>query len=152
MPVLRFMLWTGRKCELSFYAAPRFPSFVWFANLAAFFCTWPNSFIWPSLYGSQHETPYSRIGELSNYICVKLKIDECGQSFELIKHAFPIWFSSYDPVWDFTTSVKACNMYISVVSSMCGGITGASIKISRHRHCRLMSHIIHCRKTKTVWN
>jgi hypothetical protein len=33
--------------------------FVWFANLAAFFCAWSNGFIWPSLYGSQHKAPYS---------------------------------------------------------------------------------------------
>ena len=34
-------------------------------NLAAFYCTLSNACICPSLYGSQHAAPYSRIGHTS---------------------------------------------------------------------------------------
>ena len=40
--------------------------FVTFANLLAFFCARSNAFICPSLYGSMHEAPYSRIGRTSD--------------------------------------------------------------------------------------
>ena len=41
-------------------------SFVWLANLASFFCTRSNEFIWPSLYEPQHQAPYSRIGSTND--------------------------------------------------------------------------------------
>jgi len=44
----------------------QFGLFVWCANLAAFFCTLSNALICPSLYGSQHAVPYSRIGRTSD--------------------------------------------------------------------------------------
>ena len=50
-------------------------SLVWFANLATFFCTQSDAFMWPSLYGSRHTAPYSRIGHTSD-IWVKLFILE----------------------------------------------------------------------------
>ena len=49
------------------YAKGSYPeSFVWFANLAAFFCTQSNTFILPPFYGPQHETPHARIGRTSD--------------------------------------------------------------------------------------
>jgi len=55
-----------RAIFLSCAKVPQNGWFVWFANLAAFFCTRPNAFICPSLYGPQHEVPYSRIGQISD--------------------------------------------------------------------------------------
>ena len=36
-------------------------SFIWLVNWAAFICIWSNPFVCPSLHGSQHAAPYSRI-------------------------------------------------------------------------------------------
>jgi len=44
----------------------QFGLFVLCANLAAFFSTLSNTLICPSLYGSQHAAPYSRIGRTTD--------------------------------------------------------------------------------------
>jgi hypothetical protein len=49
-------------------------SFRWCANLAALFCTRSNVFICPSLWGSQHAAPYSRIGCSSDVYAKRLEL------------------------------------------------------------------------------
>jgi hypothetical protein len=41
-------------------------SIIWSVNWAAFFCTQSNTFTFPSLHGSQHADPYSRIGSTND--------------------------------------------------------------------------------------
>jgi len=51
----------------------QFGLFVWCANLTAFFCTLSNTLICPSLYGSHHAAPYSRIGRTSDKLPILQK-------------------------------------------------------------------------------
>jgi hypothetical protein len=69
MPILLCTLWRQHIGKLSFcgYAkVSHFKSLLWCANLAALFCMWSRAFICPSLYGSQQDNAYSRIGQTSD--------------------------------------------------------------------------------------
>jgi hypothetical protein len=68
---VRFPMYALNRAQMRaiFLRCAKFPqtkSLVWFANSVAFFCTLSKAFIEPSLYGSQHEAPYSRIERTSD--------------------------------------------------------------------------------------